>query len=84
MADTAAAAAAGQQRLPQPREGLLKEIEHPTMGRTVCAAVRIERGELVISEPPLLVAGGLRALPRRTRRMLRQVLMPSPTPHLCL
>ena len=57
--------------VPAPRSGLLVPINHPEVGRTIAAAVPIAKGELVISERPLVVVPSLRALPRELRRLLR-------------
>ena len=43
-------------------------IEHPVLGRTLEARRHIAPGELILSEPPLLIASGMRALPSKMRR----------------
>ena len=56
---------------PTPRSGLFVPMNHPEVGRTIAAAVPIAKGELVISERPLVVVPPLRALPKELRRLLR-------------
>ena len=56
---------------PHRRPGLVADLMHPVVGRTIAAAVPIERGELIIMELPLLAVPALRALPKPVRRLLR-------------
>eukprot|EP01046_Picozoa_sp_COSAG06_P049002 COSAG06_NODE_7443_length_2502_cov_1.574282_1_plen_711_part_00 len=49
---------------------LLRELDHPLVGRTVYAAVPLRAGQLLISERPLITVGGLYAVDDRALRRL--------------
>ena len=53
-----------------PMVELLAAVDDPRVGRTVCAAVPIARGRLIIAERPLLAVPGMYAVDDRSLRKL--------------
>jgi hypothetical protein len=57
---------------PAVRPGLLRPIEDAALGRTVCAAVPIERGELLFHEAPLLRSVHVNTLPQDVQALFKE------------